>query len=135
MRIIYILLAFSFFSCRTGQKEKGIEIGSRDNFFQKVEKVSLSDTSRIKELNGKFVEVGGFFYYNFEDVALYPSRPSDSDGALWLDFSLPGTTPRQLENLSSRKVVMTGRINLSEHGHLGAYMAGLDSIFYIREIK
>lgn len=127
MKIFYLVIVLTCFSCQSLQKKVYFDICRNSNFYQTVEKVSIDDIDRIKKLNGKFVEIEGYFYENFEDVALYPNWPSyTSAGALWLNLVVSDSLA---DKLSKTKVRVIGRVNLSEKGHLGAYLATLDSTF------
>lgn len=132
MKIFYLIMALTFFSCRALQKKQEIDLCGGSSFYQKVEKVSFDDIDHIKELNGKFVEIEGFFYANFEDVALYPSRSSHSTAeALWLNLVLPDSL---LDKVNKKKVDVIGKVNIYRKGHLNGYLATLDSTFCIKEV-
>ena len=115
------------------QKGKEIDMCDVNNFYQTVEKISFDDIDRIKQLNGKFINIEGFFYGNFEDVALYPSSSSNSSAkALWLNLKIPDSL---INKLTKKKVRAIGRVNLSQKGHLNAYLATLDSTFCLKEVE
>ena len=100
-----------------------------------VIKVSLKESKRVKSLDGKFVQVKGYYRDNFEDVALYPSRNADSQKALWLDMKIPDSIPlAKLDSLRERKILLIGKINISDKGHLGAYLATLENITCLKAL-
>ncbi len=132
MKVFYLIMVLTFFSCRALQKKQDIALCDSSNFHQSVENVSFGDIDHIKKLNGKFVEIEGFFYANFEDVALYPSRSSHSTAeALWLNLILPDSL---LDKVNKKKVNVIGRVNVLRKGHLNGYLATLDSTFCIKEV-
>lgn len=132
MKVFFLILLLTFFSCRSLQKEDAVDICGSSNFYQTVEKVSFDDIDRIKKLNGKFIEIEGVFYANFEDVALYPSRSSKSTAdALWLNLVLSDSLADSLTNKNVRAI---GRVDLSHKGHLNGYFAELDSTFCLKEV-
>jgi hypothetical protein len=131
MKARYIILFL--FSCKGTQTEKIPDICFADNFNQKVEWVSLKNVEDIKRLDGKFIQLDGILHYEFEDVALYPSKYSDITEAIWLDLRIPDTIPKsQLEKLNNRKITVIGRVNISSKGHYNAYIATLDSTFCVK---
>src|ERR1700731_1093212 len=110
MKLNYALSTFTFLllSCRlidTLDKRKEIDICGSGNFYQRVEKVSFDELDRIKNLNGKFVEIEGFLHANFEDNALYPSKISHSMDAIWLNSKLPDSL---LDKVNGKKVKVIG---------------------------
>ena len=120
------------FGCSALQKEKEIDTCVSNNFYQKVEKVSFENIDQIKKFNGRFVEIEGIFYNNFEDVALYPPRSSNSIAdALWLNIIVPHSL---LDKLNKKKVRVVGKVNIFHKGHLNGYLASLDSTFCIKEV-
>lgn len=127
----YITLFFFIASCNDDKDE--FANSCRKEYGLPINKVSLDNPDKIKEHEGKFIEVQGVFRYNFEDVAIYFSRRAYSDKALWLNFS------KSLEEFSvtkqkmnERTVTLVGKVNMKSHGHLGAYMGELDSVFCIK---
>jgi hypothetical protein len=132
MKISNLIIALIFVSCGNPIKEQEVDLCGSNKFYQKIEKVSFDDVEHIKKVNGRFVEIEGFFYYNFEDVALYPTKSSNSTAdALWLNLKLPDTL---LDKLSKKKVRVIGRLNILQKGHLGGYLATLDSTFCMKEV-
>jgi hypothetical protein len=131
MKVFFLIMVLTFFSCRAFQKKQEVDICGSSNFYQKVEKVTFDDAHQIKKLNGKFVEIEGFLHANFEDNALYPSKSSHSMDALWLNSKLPDSL---LNLVNGKKVKVIGRVNLLDKGHLNGYLATLDSTFCIMEV-
>ena len=138
MKVLYIILvSLPLFNCSNSNKHEALEkICFDSGFHQKVNKVSFDKKGEIKKFDGKFVEVEGVFYYSFENVALYPSSSSDLSEALWVYLTLHELVPDSIiRKFDDRKVVMIGRVNLAKQGHLNGYMAALDSVFCIKQIR
>lgn len=136
MKINSIILVFLcvFLGCKALIEKDPLEICYNHDFSQSVEKVSFKNPEEIKKLNRKFVEIEGIFRYNFEDVALYPTKESRSTEAVWLNLKIPDTIPDSLLNqLNERKVIIIGRVNILDKGHDNAYLAALDSAFCIKQ--
>lgn len=134
--LYYIVFTMILSNCGNLSTRQPIEIGVREQISGRTEKVSLNDKSMLEKSNGKFVEVEGIFRFNFEDVALYPSKRSRSINAIWLNLEVLNSIPDSLFNeLRDKKVTVIGKINFAYKGHDNAYLATLDSAYYIREKK
>lgn len=128
MKAYFIIVCILSLGCQSVQKDHFPNLCSMDTFSHNVEKVALKDTIRIQKLNGNFVEMEGILRYNFEDVALYPTKHSSFTEAIWLNLIIPATIPeQQVQRMDGYRVVVIGKINTSSKGHLGAYIATLDS--------
>jgi len=135
MKAYYIIASFVvvFFSCKSMKDKSLSQICYDRGFSQPVEKVSLRDTQRIKQLEGRFVEMEGVFRYAFEDVALYPSRTAEPPEAMWVNIRVPDTaSDKLLDELNERNVVIIGKVNLKRRGHYSGYIGTLDSAFCIK---
>jgi hypothetical protein len=136
MNFVRVLIVAFLFSCQSGQDESVADICPDKDFSQHVTSVSLKNRDQIKELDGSFIQVDGIFYHNFEDVALYPPGRSGSQNAMWLNFKIPDSiTGARIEKMNGKHVNLTGRVNMSRKGHLGAYYGTLDSVFCIKLIR
>lgn len=129
MKIYRIIILLLSFGCKSAQNDHFPHLCPKDTMLNNVEKVALKDTLRIQKLNGNFVEMEGVLRYSFEDVALYPTRNASFTEAIWLNFVLP---EHQVQKMDGYKVVVVGKINTSSRGHLGSYLASLDSAFCIK---
>jgi hypothetical protein len=135
MKSNFILAAFilAMASCKSIKDKSLSQICYDRGFYQVVEKVSLRDTQKIKQLEGKFIEVEGLFRYVFEDVALYPSKTAEPPEAMWVNIIVPdAASDKQLDELNERNVVIIGKVNLKRKGHFNGYMGSLDSAFCIK---
>ncbi len=133
MKVFAIIFLSIFFSCNQFHKATRDNFCFADNFSQKVEKVSLNDISKIKSLDGVFVQIDGFLTYEFENVALYPYKWAESKSALWLNFSNSMfKSEKQLDSMNRKEIIVIGKINIKRKGHLGYYMAELDSVFCMK---
>ena len=97
--------------------------------------ITLEDSSLIKRLNGKFVRVEGILSYGFEDVAIYPLSGSTISKALWLNTLDNVIADSTLTSLNNEHVVLVGKVNTSRKGHFSMYLATLDSVYCIKEVK
>ncbi len=130
---IYLIIVVILCSCKNIPKDKLPDICSTSGFTQPVEKVSLKDTTRIKQLNGKFIEVEGVFYSGFEESGLYPFKGANCNEALWLDLIIPSSVPENVKfEYNKRELVVIGRVNTECKGHSNCYIATLDSAFCIK---
>jgi hypothetical protein len=132
MKICHIIIAISLFSCNGTVKLEEPDLCGTNNFYQKVERVSFDHLNRMRTLDGKFVEIEGTFYANFEDVALYPfNSTSSASRAIWINFA----NNDSLFNLLNKKhVQVVGKVNMSHKGHMDRYFAEFDSVFCMKEI-
>jgi hypothetical protein len=136
MKYIYYfsLLALQF-SCVGNSDKKLIEIGNKPEQVNSIQKIALKNKTMIRNANGELIETEGVFRYNFEDVAIYPSKQSSFPEAIWLKLPSTDYLPDSvLNNLNGKRITVIGRIDFSDKGHENGYFASLDSVFYIKEI-
>lgn len=133
MKYYYPIFVLLLLSCKERQRSETSDICFMRSLSQNVEEISLKDIEKIWNLNGHFVKLEGILHYSFEDVALYPSKHSDVKEAIWLNLIVPDEIPElQLEKMDGKKATIIGKINTSNKGHYGAYIATLDSAFCIK---
>ncbi|SRR5213075_3270793 len=131
MKIYLIFFAILLTTCRTQRNQPLVLCVDNANPFN-VTKVTFNDLYTSKNLEGKTINIEGRFSYNFEDIALYPSK-SDAKG-IWLAFdSKILQQDSLLVKLNGKKVEVTGIIDLSNKGHLNSYFCTLSSISCIKE--
>ena len=108
------------------------DLGNLANYgASKILNVSID---KLKTFNQKFVEIEGYLTNEFENVALYPYKWSESNKALWLNFCDSIIKNREeLSLLNYQKVVVIGRVNILHKGHYSGYIAELDSVFCIKK--
>ena len=130
------LLAFVTFHCNGVKTSKSLETICFDSNSQRhVQKISINDNKALQEFDKKFVEIEGIFYAAFEQTAIYPTRSFESEEAIWISFPYSEKlTDSALMWFDNQRVSVTGRVNISEKGHLEGYKASLDSIFCIKKI-
>ena len=128
---IYLILLAVLLSCKQRKVEA---IGSTEN--SNIQKVSLHNLAKnLQSFDGKLVEIQGEFSFNFEDVALYDAGLfSDKNIRFWVNFK-DGMEryKNQLEKLSGKSVLIRGKVNSKQKGHLGWYLAELDSVYYVKQ--
>lgn len=133
MKLLFVLFLFVVYSCNNHLQKGQQNLCGMNKFSQPVEKVLLKDTVVIKQSHDKFIQVEGYLSYELENVALYPSKWSETYSALWLNFSDNIASNNDgLSILNQKKVLLIGRVNINRKGHLGGYMASVDSVFCIQ---
>ena len=83
-----------------------------------------------KEVHGDTLALTGFFNYEFENVALYLTKPEVSEFGVWLNFD-QSITSASLEEFNGHEVSVVGILDTTRHGHLSQYEAEL----HVLEIK
>ena len=131
MKKSMLVISFFLLSCGVRPRDPLVVICKKANFSGIVHNVSFNDIDRIKDFDGQFVEIEGFFTYDFEDVALYSVKGSRRPG-LWLEFTFADSN---LEKLKYKYVKVIGKVNFALKGHDLGYLATLDSAFYISEVQ
>lgn len=69
--------------------------------------------------DGKEIEVTGIYHEQFEDVAIYLSRASNTEEAMWVD------PPTSHDGLNGKRIKMRGEFDMNSKGHLGQYIGTL----------
>jgi hypothetical protein len=134
MKSVYLIFIIIIFSCNHLTQRTKSDLCFSSDFSKQVEKVSLNDTGRIRKLNGRFIQIEGYLTYEFENVALYPIKWSESTKALWLNFSDTIIKNREdLMTINYKAVAVIGKVNILHNGHSNGYLAELDSVFCIKE--
>ena len=134
MKLSCIIFVSIFFSCNHLSKGIKSNLCFTNNFTQHIEKVSLKDIDKIISLNGRFIQIEGYFTHEFENVALYPYKWSEPTKALWLNFSDSIIkNQKSLDTMNYKEVIIIGKVNTLHKGHYGGYIAELDSVFCIKE--
>ena len=81
------------------------------------------------------VEVVGVFHARFEDYAIYVTRYSDRDKAIWINFSKAFMSRNTFIGLDGQKIRLTGIFNKNDKGHLSQYAGSLDEAEAKMEIE
>jgi len=87
----------------------------------------------LPEYHGDTVLLTRFLHYNFEDVALYRTKNSETVEALWLS-SIERRLTKRLDSFYSSEVKVLGVIDTTSHGHLGLY-AGEFKPISVNEVR
>lgn len=86
-----------------------------------------------QSLDGKIVQISGYFSFVFEDIALYPSEKAESNDAVWLTISSEVDKHyEKLKKFNTRKVILTGFLHYRDKSHLNSYYATLSKVSCIR---
>lgn len=130
---ICILSVGFFLSCNPAEKKELPKYFFYDSLNKSQRKISWNELRSNDELHGRFIEIQGFFYYEFENVAIYPSNSSNSNVALWVELnSLNENDESVLNNFNGRVVSVIGRLDYKKKGHFGRYLGSIDSVFCIK---
>ncbi len=108
LKIISIVLIFVGQACSWTDKQFEEALKSPDTF------------------QGQEIVITGFFHYKIEDVAIYRTRFSEPEEALWVNFSDELFTNDVLEKLDGKEIRINGTFNKDDKGHLGQYAGSLD---------
>lgn len=104
--------------CFSGRHDaKAVEI-SFDYFLKNSE--NLSDS---------LIQIEGYLHFNFEDVALYMTKKSSSNSALWIDFtSEVNKFEKSLNKMNGKRVKIIGIYRATNKGHFNSYKGSLSNI-------
>ena len=112
-----VLVIFLLSSCRNTNKYNTKDVMSIRTLLENA-----------RSFHGKAVAVDGIFFYQFENVSICSSSQlygMDRD-CLWLGwyttFNLPDSI---LSTYSGKKCIVSGVIDTTSRGHLGAYIAAM----------
>ena len=91
---------------------------------------NLVETRQAYHLSN--IELSGYFNYSFENVALYKTKHSGTDEAIWIDFShnlAESLNEEILENLNGRKIKVQGNFDKNDRGHLNLFIGTIEVDF------
>lgn len=126
--IFFITLLYS---CSTQKKSK-LVLCFEDIKTSNAINMSFKDLYNSKEIEGKKINIEGFFAFNFEDIALYPGNFKQK--AIWLDLNDKFVqNDTLLSKINGKKITVTGTVDLSRKGHLNYYFCTLYNITCITE--
>ncbi len=132
-RSILGLILVLFYSCNNTHKTRTTIVCTDKEKIQSAIEISFDDLYASKKMDGKIVTLEGFFAYNFEDIALYPSRTNLELKEVWLDFDNNLFQDSVLKKIDRKKIKIIGTINFARKGHLGFYICTLQSILCIEQ--
>jgi hypothetical protein len=79
-----------------------------------------------EKYHGQEVEIAGVFHERFEDHAIYLTKNSSPDKAIWVNFSETLMSPNTFSGLDGQKVSITGTFDKTDKGHLVQYAGSLN---------
>lgn len=138
MKVHSFIIFFSLFGCKQ-IANTNVAIGEVCTAaFPKPASViiKIDDISSSRLKDGEVFTTEGYMYLNMEDVAIYPNNQKGNfTGAYWLNFT-DSLNKRwnELKKMSGKRVILTGRINFKQKGHLNSYSGEIDSIFCVKTI-
>jgi len=88
---------------------------------------------------GQSIRTYGVVHFEFEGDSLYLSKQDREYGiyknAVWIDVSIPGVTYEQLSALNGKFVAIEGRVNATDHGHLGLWSATIERVSRVQVLE
>jgi hypothetical protein len=95
--------------------------------------ISLKDLIKERSaLDGQNIQTEGIVYFEFENVAICTDNEPDSK-CFWLDLNRDLSINDSLLQISSgQRLVIKGTIDNSSKGHLGAYLATIRNVYYLK---
>ncbi|MEI9908425.1 MAG: hypothetical protein WDO71_01375 [Bacteroidota bacterium] len=95
--------------------------------------ISLSDL--VKEyttLDGQSIQTEGNVYFEFENVSICIDKGYYGK-CFWLDLNRDlFINDSLLQKASGQKFILKGTIDISSKGHLGAYLATIRNVYYVK---
>lgn len=134
------VLAFLFIimvpaSCRTTPKASFVD-RQLDSTIRPI-KISINKLAKdYKSLHGQYIETTGRFSCGFEEFALYADKKLFSElKGFWLDtrMDLVPDWENFGDNIQWKRIRIKGRIDTLHKGHLSAYLATIDNVYFFEE--
>jgi hypothetical protein len=126
-------VTFSLAACTSKPKTKIEFINTGIDSVTTVKNISLSNlVNKFKSLDGQTIQTEGIVYFEFENVAICLGKGYDSK-CFWLDLNrdLP-INDSLLQICSGQRLVIKGTMDNSSKGHLGAYLATIRNVYYLK---
>lgn len=131
---IIFWMAFSLASCKTKTNAKVEFINPATDTSVNVKHISMKDlVKNYTSLEGQNIETEGIIYFEFENVAICLDN-GWAGKCFWLDLSKDLIiNDSLLQKASGQKFILKGTIDNSSKGHLGAYLATIRNIYYLKQ--
>lgn len=131
---IFFWSVFSLAACNGNSKTKIEFINAGIDSVTAVKNISISNlVEDFRSLDGQTIQTEGIVYFEFENVAICLDKGYDSK-CFWLDLNDSLAINDSLLQKSSGQVfVLKGTIDISSKGHLGAYLATIRNVYYLRQ--
>lgn len=130
--LLSLVLTLIFLSCKTSP-EITFKVEGLDTTI-KTTKVSIADLARnFKSYQGTYIETKGRFFFGFESFAIFPDNTitTGDPRGFWLDIDHDLTFDNTwLEIMDGKRVTVKGRIDTTHKGHLSAYFATIEDIYF-----
>jgi hypothetical protein len=86
------------------------------------------------DYHGQEIEIVGIIHERFEDNAIYLSRNSSRNNAIWIEYSEIFMLLNTFEGLDGQRIKVKGEFDKDGKGHLGQYAGTLrETIIVIDE--
>lgn len=104
----------------------------------KFAKFSLADLKiNPGKYAGRWIETEGIYYCGFEysTIGLLQKLNSKAKPAsFWIEFDNKINCFSNTNQFNEIKVLLRGKMNLDNHGHLSNYDAAIDNVYYIEQL-
>lgn len=128
--VAFVLLLFSCNSKQRIRAHENLTIECSDFL-----RVTFEDLSKQPDYyDRKKVRISGYFYYGFEEFAIYESPKSKVEAiGVWIDFhkELGLYEDEGYKELAEKKLEVVGVFSANEHGHLSQYIGELNVLCII----
>ena len=130
---IGILATLFLIACNSKPNTKLELINTSIDSVTTAKNISLNDlVYNYKSLDGQTIQTEGIVYYEFENVAIFLEKEYNSN-SFWLDLNRNLTiNDSLLHKASGQKFIIKGTIDISSKGHLGAYLATIRNVYYLK---
>ncbi|HUC79411.1 MAG TPA: hypothetical protein VMR70_00790 [Flavisolibacter sp.] len=136
MKFLYLFFLFlvGCVNATNTRSESNQSFCSPNSTIDKLEKYDFEDADTIHQSD--IIKLEGVVTFQFENVAIYPKATSEPKDAFWIHFS-PHLVEyiNEIEKMDGKKVLVAGKLDFNQKGHLGSYKGTLDSIFCITTIQ
>ena len=133
--LIFYSLAISQESCILSPK-RSFSIQKLDGTIKPV-KIPISDLGRTyREFQGQYIETTGIIGGGFEEFAIYPDTILfiGKSYGFWLEINPELNFDHySFKKIDGKRVRIKGIIDTTKTGHLGSYLATIDSIYFWAE--
>lgn len=85
------------------------------------------------KFQGREVEIIGVIHERFEDNAIYLTKNSSPDKAVWIEYSKLFMSLNTFTGLDGQKIKVKGEFDKDDRGHLGQYAGTLKEAVIIVE--
>lgn len=85
------------------------------------------------KFQGQEIEITGIIHERFEDNAIYLTKNSSTDKAVWIEYSKLFMRLNTFQGLDGQKIKVKGQFDQDDKGHLGQYAGTLRETVIVME--